>query len=245
MEQKTRIIGMLLFDNLTQLDLTGPFEVFARLPNTKVLLIADKKRGVISDSGMKIYADTSYRNCPPLDILCVPGGPGVGDAMTHKTTLNFLKKQTKTAEYVTSVCTGALVLAAAGILRGYHATTHWLSLDLLALFPDIIVENQRVVIDRNRITGGGVTAGIDFGLTIAAKLYGENIAKEIQLMMEYNPQPPFNCGSPETTDKAIIEAAMPKWEIIRQKRRAIIEDILQKIVHLPIKSIHNVKVSQA
>jgi cyclohexyl-isocyanide hydratase len=226
MEQKPRIIGMLLFDNLTQLDLTGPYEVFARLPNTKVLLIADRKRGVKSDSGMVIYADTSYRNCPPLDIICVPGGPGVGDAMTNKTLLNFLKKQAKTADYMTSVCTGALVLAAAGILRGYRATTHWLSLDLLALFPDITVDNQRVVIDRNRMTGGGVTAGIDFGLTLAAKLYSENIAKEIQLMMEYNPQPPFNCGSPETTDKAIIDAAMPKWEVIRQKRRAIIEGIV-------------------
>jgi cyclohexyl-isocyanide hydratase len=226
MEQKQRTIGMLLFDNLTQLDLTGPFEVFTRLPNTKVLLIADRKRGVKSDSGMVIYADTSYRNCPPLDIICVPGGPGVGDAMTNKTLLNFLKKQATTADYITSVCTGALLLGAAEILRGYRATTHWLSLDLLALFSDVTVDNQRIVIDRNRITGGGVTAGIDFGLTLAAKLYGDNIAKEIQLMMEYNPQPPFNCGSPETTDKAIIDNAMPKWEVIRQKRRAIIEGIV-------------------
>jgi cyclohexyl-isocyanide hydratase len=226
MEQKPRIIGMLLFDNLTQLDLTGPFEVFARLPNTKVLLIADRKRGVKSDTGMVIYADTSYRNCPQLDIICVSGGPGVGDAMTNKSLINFLKKKAQTAEYITSVCTGALVLGAAGILRGYRATTHWLSLDLLALFPDVTVDNQRVVIDRNRITGGGVTAGIDFGLTLAARLYGDNIAKEIQLMMEYNPQPPFNCGSPDTTDKAIIEAATPKWEVIRQKRRAIIEGIV-------------------
>ncbi len=226
MEQKSRIIGMLLFDNLTQLDLTGPYEVFARLPNTQVLLIADRKRGVKSDSGMVIYADTAYRTCPPLDIICVPGGPGVGDAMTNKTLLNFLKKQAKTADYITSVCTGALVLGAAGILRGYRATTHWLSLDLLALFPDVTVDNQRVVIDRNRITGGGVTAGIDFGLTLAAKLYGDNIAKEIQLMMEYNPQPPFNCGAPETADKAIIDNAMPKWEAVRQNRRVIIEGIV-------------------
>ena len=132
----------------------------------------------------------SFESAPALDVICVPGGPGVDSMMEDELLLQFLRERAPSARYVTSVCTGALVLGAAGLLRGYRATTHWLSHELLALFGAIPV-NERVVIDRNRITGGGVTAGIDFGLTVAGEVFGTAVAHEIQLMLEYNPSPPF------------------------------------------------------
>lgn len=224
--QSPMTIGFILFDNLTQLDLTAPYEVFSRLPNTQVCLIAEKKAPVKSDSGLAIMPDTNFKSCPQLDIICVPGGPGIGGAIENKKLMAFLKKQAQQAQYITSVCTGALVLAAADLLRGYAATTHWLSMDLLGLFPEIIVKNERVVIDRNRITGGGVTAGLDFALVLAAKIYGENTAKEIQLMLEYNPAPPFNCGSPENIEKQLLEKIIAERITGQTKRKELILTIL-------------------
>ena len=222
-------IGMILFDNLTQLDLTGPYEVFWRMPEAKILLVAETLAPVRADGGMRILPDITFADCPDLDILFVPGGYGTSAAMESKTTIDFLKKQGKRASYVTSVCTGALVLGAAGLLRGYQATTHWLSIDLLKLFNVQVIENQRIVIDRNRMTGGGVTAGIDFGLALAANIFGENVAKEIQLMMEYNPKPPFNCGHPTTADKAILEKIMLEKRAIQVKRKEQILSIIERI----------------
>jgi len=216
------IIGMVLFPNLTQLDLTGPYEVFGRLPNTKVLLIAESPDAVKSDYGLLFIPDTTFETAPQIDILFVPGGRGIFDAMQNKILLQFLKQQSLNAKYITSVCTGALVLAAAGLLDGYKATTHWLSLNLLKLFAVEVLE-QRVVVDRNRITGGGVTAGIDFGLTVAAELFGENIAKEIQLFMEYNPAPPFNSGSPKTADKTIVDRVLADRKEIQNEREEMIK----------------------
>jgi len=195
---------MVIFPNLTQLDLTGPYEVFGRLPDTKVLLIAESLEPVKSDNGLLLIPDATFETAPPADVLFVPGGRGIFDAMQSKTLISFLQTQAKNAKYITSVCTGSLVLAAAGLLDGYKATTHWLSLDLLKLLNVDVVE-ERVVIDRNRITGGGVTAGIDFGLYVASKLFSDDIAKEVQLMMEYNPAPPFNAGSPKLADEKIVE----------------------------------------
>lgn len=215
-------IGMLLFDNFTQLDLTSPYEVFGRLPNTRVLLVSENVEAIKCDLGMKILSDTTFDNCPPLDIIFVPGGPGVSGAMENDKLISFLKKQALTAQYITSVCTGALVLAAAGLLKGYRATTHWLSLDLLPLFDGVCVDNQRVVVDRNRITGGGVTAGIDFGLTLVATVFSEKLAKEIQLMMEYNPQPPFNCGSPNTAEVDMVSQVTNDRLRIQTQRRELI-----------------------
>lgn len=215
-------IGMLLFDNFTQLDLTSPYEVFGRLPNTRVLLVSENVEAIKCDLGMKILSDTTFDNCPPLDIIFVPGGPGVSGAMENDKLISFLKKQALTAQYITSVCTGALVLAAAGLLKGYRATTHWLSLDLLPLFDGVSVDNQRVVVDRNRITGGGVTAGIDFGLTLVATVFSEKLAKEIQLMMEYNPQPPFNCGSPNTAEVDMVSQVTNDRLGIQTQRRELI-----------------------
>jgi cyclohexyl-isocyanide hydratase len=217
------IIGMVLFPNLTQLDLTGPYEVFGR--SAKVLLIAESLAPVKSDNGLVLTPDETFDTSPQVDVLFVPGGKGIFEAIQNNRLLNFLKQQAVNAKYITSVCTGSLVLAAAGLLNDYKATTHWLSLDLLRLF-NVEVTEERVVIDRNRITGGGVTAGIDFGLSVVAKIYGENAAKEIQLMMEYDPAPPFNSGSPKTADKKIVEKVMNERKVIQKQREELIKKIL-------------------
>ncbi len=216
------IIGMVLFPNLTQLDLTGPHEVFGRLPGTKVLLIAENIEAVKSDSGLWLRPDTTFEKSPQVDLLFVPGGRGIFDAIQNQKLIGFLRQQAVKAQYITSVCTGSLVLAAAGLLNGYKATTHWLSLRLLKLFGLEVIE-ERVVIDRNRITGGGVTAGIDFGLHVVAKVFGEEVAKEIQLMMEYNPAPPFNSGSPKTADAQIVERVINDRKQIQDEREQLIK----------------------
>ncbi len=216
---------MLLFPGLTQLDLTGPYEVFVRLPGMKVLLIAETAAAIKSDHGLLLTPDVTFDDAPQVDILFVPGGNGVFAAMQNKKLLQFLQQQSVHAKYVTSVCTGALVLAAAGLLDGYQATTHWLSLHLLKLF-NIEVLEQRVVADRNRITGGGVTAGIDFGLHIAASLYGDNVAKEVQLMMEYNPAPPFDAGSPAKADSEIVARVVAARRAIQKEREVLIKGMV-------------------
>ena len=198
------IIGMLIFENMTQLDFTGPHEVLTRMPGCEVKVVAKSLQPVTAQSGLKISPDSTIDAIPQVDLLFVPGGPGVGAAMEDRQLLEFLRRQGQQAKYVTSVCTGALVLGAAGLLKGYRATTHWASLDLLPVFG-AKAATDRVVIDRNRITGGGVTAGIDFGLTVAAAVFGDKTAKTIQLGMEYSPAPPFNCGHPSTADAAIVE----------------------------------------
>ena len=151
---------------------------------------------VPTDAGFSIVPTTTVADCPKLDVICVPGGGGQVALMTDEETLDFLRKQAATARYVTSVCTGSLVLGAAGLLKGYKSACHWAWRDMLPAFGAIPVA-ERVVRDRNRISGGGVTAGIDFGLTVAAELAGDEVAKSIQLVLEYDPQPPFDSGSPE------------------------------------------------
>jgi cyclohexyl-isocyanide hydratase len=218
------IIGMVIFPNLTQLDLTGPYEVFGRSPGTKVLLIAESLHPVKSDNGLILVPDQTFETVQQVDILFVPGGRGIFEAMQNQKLISFLQLQAAQAKYVTSVCTGSLVLAAAGLLNGYKATTHWLSLHLLRLF-DVEVTEERVVIDRNRITGGGVTAGIDFGLFVVAKLFGEEAAKETQLMMEYNPAPPFDAGSPKTAEKEIVEKVIAARKDIQSEREELIKKL--------------------
>jgi len=198
------IIGILIFPDMTQLDFTGPYEVFAQLPDCEVKVIATSMQPVRAKGGLTFLPDTTIDGSPPLDVVFVPGGPGVGALLEDTRILEFLRRQAQHARYVTSVCTGALVLGAAGLLKGYRATTHWLSLELLPLFG-AIVEPGRIVVDRNRVTGGGVTAGIDFALAIAAELAGTDAAKRIQLLIEYNPAPPFDCGHPTTADGALVD----------------------------------------
>lgn len=202
--QATYHIGFAIFPEMTQLDMTGPYQVFAFLPDTRVHLLWKNLEPVKTSEGMTILPTTAFSDCPPLDVLCVPGGPGQIDMMRDAEMLEFLQQQGKTAKFITSVCTGSLVLAAAGLLQGYRAACHWAFREQLAMLG-VEVGTERVVVDRNRISGGGVTAGIDFGLVLASQLCGEETAKTIQLLLEYNPAPPFNAGSPETAGEAFIE----------------------------------------
>ena len=199
-------IGLLLFPDITQLDMTGPYEVFTKLPGAEVHLVWKTLDPVAANGGMQIVPTTTFAACPQLDLVCVPGGAGMNALLNDEETLAFLRRQAKGARYVTSVCTGALVLGAAGLLEGKRAATHWMSRDMLKAFGATPVA-ERVVIDGNVVTGGGVTAGIDFALKIAAEAFGEEVAKSIQLGIEYDPQPPFGAGSPEGAGPAIVEKA--------------------------------------
>jgi cyclohexyl-isocyanide hydratase len=189
-------IGILIFPKVTQLDATGPAQMLARVPDARIHMIWKTRDPVPTDAGFSIVPNATFADCPQLDLVCVPGGTGQIELMTDQETLDFLRKQAAGARYITSVCTGSLVLGAAGLLEGYRSACHWAWRDMLADFGAIPVA-ERVVRDRNRISGGGVTAGIDFGLAVAAELAGEEVAKSIQLGFEYDPQPPFDCGSPE------------------------------------------------
>lgn len=196
---------MLLYPRLTQLDLTGPYEVLARFEELSLHLVWKNLDPVTDSGGLRLMPDVTFADCPKADILFVPGGPGQIALMEDAEVLAFLRRQAAGARYVTSVCTGSLVLAEAGLLTGYRATCHWLSINQLPYFGVVPVK-ERVVIDRNRITGAGVTSGIDFALTLAAGLFGEERAKRAQLAMEYDPKPPFIGGSPATADPQIIES---------------------------------------
>lgn len=215
-------IGMVLFDGLTQLDLTGPYEVLARMPNTRVLLVAEHGELVRSEWGLRILPDTTFDEAPQFDVLCVPGGWGVNASLEHEPLLAFLRRQSRQARYITSVCSGSLLLGAAGLLSGYRATTHWMSHDLLAMFGAEPVQ-QRVVLDRDRITGGGVTAGIDFGLVLADVLFGAASAQAIQLAVEYDPSPPFDSGSPLSASEDVRAAVLRASSRALAERRAIVE----------------------
>jgi cyclohexyl-isocyanide hydratase len=205
-EQPPLEIGMLLYPGLTLLDLIGPQTVFSWFANTH--LVWKTKDLVYSDTGIGMQPSCTFESCPrDLDLLFVPGGFGQNQLMSDAETLAFLADRGSTAKYVTSVCSGSLLLGAAGLLKGYKATSHWAARDGLSAFGAIPTD-ARVVVDRNRITGGGVTAGIDFGLVILAKLRGEDAAKLTQLAMEYDPEPPFQAGSPKTAGPAIVEQAM-------------------------------------
>lgn len=189
-------VAMLLFPRLTQLDLTGPYEVFASVPGVEIQLLWKCLDPILSESGIKILPTQTLEDAAQPDLLCVPGGPGQVDLMTDHEVLSFLQRTAAQAKYVTSVCTGALLLGAAGLLKGYRATTYWASLEDLSMLGAVAVR-ERVVIDRNRITGAGVTAGIDFALTVVAELWGPTMARMVQLGLEYNPAPPFHAGSPQ------------------------------------------------
>ena len=211
-------IGFLLFPGLTQLDLTGPFEVFGSMPDVELSLIWKTVQPVTSDTGMRILPSHSFETAPKLDLICVPGGPGQIDLMSDAETLAFLRGVAQDCRWITSVCTGALVLAAAGLLTGYRATSHWASLDQLGMFGAIPVP-ERVVRDRDRITGAGVTSGIDFALTVAAEIWGRSAAEEIQLQIEYDPAPPFNTGSPASAGAALLAAVRADLAPFIERRR--------------------------
>ena len=196
-------IGIVVFPKVTQLDFTGPLQVFSSLPGATVHLIWKRIEPVPSDSVLTVMPTTTFADCPQLDVICVPGGAGTDDMVVDEDVLEFLRTQARGAKYVTSVCTGSLVLGAAGLLRGYKATTHWTAMDYLAPYCAEPVKT-RVCVDRNRLTGGGVTAGIDFALTLVSHLADRETAEMIQLRLEYNPAPPFSAGSPDTAPPEVI-----------------------------------------
>lgn len=214
-------IGFLVFPKVQQLDLTGPYEVLAMVPGTRVHLVARDLNPIASATGLVLTPTVTFAECPALDVICVAGGAGVNPLMEDAETLDFLRRQAERARYVTSVCTGALVLGAAGLLRGKRATTHWAAHDLLGAFGAIPTEG-RVVRDGNLITGGGVTAGIDFGLTLAAELADAATAQAIQLQHEYAPAPPFDAGRPETAAPEILAAARQRLSATRRERETIV-----------------------
>jgi cyclohexyl-isocyanide hydratase len=214
--------GFILFPDLTPLDLVGPLEVLGQLPNSEVHLIWKTHDPVPAGYGLAMLPTTTFDECPPLDLICVPGGSGVNALLTDAETIAFVRRQASGARYVTSVCTGALVLGAAGLLTGKRATTHWMSMEMLRDFDAIPVQ-ERVVVDGNLVTGGGVTAGIDFGFVIAAAIAGENVARAIQLGIEYDPHPPFDSGTPSRAPAPLVEMTRRFAEGRQRERRAHVD----------------------
>jgi len=216
-------VGFVIFPDLTQLDFTGPLQVLARLPQSATHIIAKSEAPVPSDCGLSLLPTRTFANCPRLDLICIPGGvSGVVGAIGDRETIEFIRLQASTAKYVTSVCTGAFVLGIAGLLKGRRVTTHWAYTDLLSLVG-ATYEKARVVKDGNVITAGGVTSGIDFGLSIIAEIAGEATAQAIQLGIEYDPAPPFDSGNPDTAPAAVKSALSDRYEKARLALRAGIE----------------------
>ncbi|WP_431820384.1 DJ-1/PfpI family protein [Burkholderia sp. F1] len=215
-------IGFLVFPGVQQLDLTGPHDVLASLPDAAVHLVWKTREPVASSSGLALTPGHTFADCPPLDVICIPGGIGINDLLSDRETLDFVRERSATARYVTSVCTGALLLGAAGLLRGRRATTHWAFHALLEPLGAVPVR-ERVVRDGNLITGGGVTAGIDFALTIAAELAGDEAAQAIQLELEYAPAPPFDAGSPDTAPASVVTRVRERSAANLARRRQAIE----------------------
>jgi cyclohexyl-isocyanide hydratase len=212
-------IGLLVFPRVTQLDLTGPLQVFSSVPGATVHLLWKRIEPVETDSVLTLMPTTTFADCPQLDVICVPGGAGTDDMVGDEEMLEFLRAQAEGAKYVTSVCTGSLVLGAAGLLRGYRATTHWTAMEFLEAYH-ALPTRARVCVDRNRVTGGGVTAGIDFALTLVSILLDRPTAQAIQLRLEYDPAPPFNSGSPDSAPPEILARMKARVAATQERRRA-------------------------
>ncbi|MEO8669540.1 MAG: DJ-1/PfpI family protein [Bauldia sp.] len=229
-------VGFLIFHGITQLDFTGPFEVLSRLgtppsisvpskfTHAKVHVVAKTMMPVVSDRGLGIMPTTTLDLCPPLDLICVPGGAGVADALADRETVDFIRRQGGRAQYVTSVCMGAFLLGAADLLQGRQATTHWAYVDMLPLVG-ARHEKGRIVRDGNVFTSGGVSAGIDFAFSIVAELAGPEVAKAVQLAIEYDPAPPFDAGHPDKASEAAIA-------LMRQRNDKAREGIRQELSRL-------------
>lgn len=221
-------IGLLVFPALTQLDMTGPLQVFSAVPGAEVHTIWKTRDPIQAQGGLTLIPSTTIAECPGLDVIVVPGGPGVAELMLDPDILAFLRHQAEAARYVGSVCTGSLVLGAAGLLHGKRATTHWAWTDLLPPFGAIPTAG-RVVRDGNLFTGGGVTAGIDFALTIVAELAGQDTAEAIQLGIEYAPSPPFDSGSPDTARPEVLARAQAAMTAVRAKREGVVAEAAARL----------------
>lgn len=218
--------GFVIFPNLTQLDFTGPLQVLHRLPGAQTHIVAKTLDPVPSDCGLSLLPTKTFADCPPLDLICIPGGFGVDQTMADADTIDFVKRQAAGANYVTSVCTGAFILGAAGLLAGKRATTHWAYRDFLPLVG-ATPEKARVVRDGNTFTGGGVTAGIDFALTVAAEIAGVDVAQAIQLAIEYDPSPPFDSGSPERAPAIVRDRMISRYASRREAFKAALAAAMQ------------------
>lgn len=217
-------IAFLLFPNVTQLDLTGPAQVLSRLGNAKLDLVWKTREPVVTDSGFSLLPTATLDEVSQVDILCIPGGFGTLDVIQDPELLAWVRKLGEGADWVTSVCTGSIVLGAAGLLQGYRATSHWASVDQLAFFGATPVR-ERVVRDRNRMTGGGVTSGIDFALTLVAELRGEAHARFVQLTIEYDPAPPFQSGSPDVANPETLSRYRALTDKVTPRREAEVRRI--------------------
>ena len=216
-------IGFVIFPDLTQLDFTGPLQVLSRLPQSVTHIVAKSAAPVPSDCGLGLVPTHTFASCPPLDLICVPGGSeGVAGIINDGETIDFVRQKAGAAKYVTSVCTGAFVLGVAGLLKGRRATTHWAYTDLLPLVG-ATHEKARVVKDGNVITGGGVTAGIDFGLSVIAEIAGGTTARRVQLGIEYDPAPPFDSGHPDKAPTLKSELLSARYNEFRAMYRTRIE----------------------
>lgn len=213
--------GILCFPGVQQLDLTGPYEVFASADGASVHLVWNDLQPVRSATGLMLVPDTTFADAPDFDVLCIPGGGGVNALLSDEAVLSFIRKKAAKAKFVTSVCTGSLVLGRAGLLAGKRAATHWNAIDFLPALGAIPVA-ERVVRDGSLITAGGVTSGIDFGLVVVAELLGREEAETIQLSLEYAPAPPFDAGLPTTAPAAAVEAAKARMAGSRRERETLL-----------------------
>jgi cyclohexyl-isocyanide hydratase len=217
-------LGAILFPGMDQADFTGPFAVLSRLPNSRFHILATTLAPVRDARGLVLKPDKRFSETPSLDLLLVPGGPGVNAVMQDAQTLAFIRCQAKGAKFVLSVCTGALACGAAGLLNGRKATTHWASHHLLRCFGALPV-NARVVVDGKLVSTAGVTAGIDGALRVAALLRGKRVAQELQLYLQYAPEPPFNSGTPETAPPPVLKAGRDSLRSVLKERENIIQHI--------------------
>lgn len=221
-------VGIYIFEDMTMLDGYAPLQMLAFVEQFNTFTFAQAKAPLRSDCGAMLTPDHDFETCPPLDILIVPGGGNVLPQMLDEQVQAFLRRAGESASYVTSVCTGALILAEAGLLDGFKATTHWGWIDSLSAYPAIDVVDQRVVVDRTRITGGGITAGLDFALTLIGEVVAPPVAQAMQLIFEYRPDPPYNAGSPAAAPADILamvntqiaEQSSELFEFIKNKRAA-------------------------
>lgn len=223
-------VGILLFPDVVQLDFTGCYEVFSRTPTFEVLLVSKSMDMIRTSYGMKVAPDATFGNVGKLDLICVPGGAGINVLLNDDVTLDFVKSVSATATYVTAVCSGSLLLGAAGLLAGRRATTHWSAASLLSEFGCIYCP-ERYVFDGNIITGAGVTSGIDFALAVVDKLMGRDVAAEIMLGIEYSPQPPFEGGQVSNTDCRIVEDYLKKAETGQRSRSKCVLDAASRITN--------------
>jgi len=207
-----KTIGIYIWQNMTVLDAIAPQQILGFVPEFDVVTVAKSKDPVVTDTKVRIIPDHDFSTCPPIDVLVVSGGVNPLPEMQDEAVLSWLRETGGSAEYVTSVCTGTLLLAEAGLLDGYRATTHWAYKEHLATYPAVEVVDGRVVSDRNRITGGGVTAGIDFALVIVAQLVSPELAATLQLMGEYDPQPATRFGSPDRAPAEMVAAVEAQFK---------------------------------